>query len=1018
MLEWTGERFLPWIEGAQIHYEHIHRYAFATQFVKGKKVIDLACGEGYGTYLLAKEAEYVVGVEIDEQTVRHASSRYLRDNLEFIKGSILDVPIEGEGKFDVAVCFEGIEHIAEHDKLLSEVKRLLKNDGLFIVSTPNKAVYTDAADYHNPFHVKELYVDEFRSLLRRYFKHARMWGQRIYTGSNMWSIRPHKSRGYMEAVIKKGDREFYFGERTSKEPVYFIALASNASLEPSTSITDSWLADASNAFFNDYERRLAELSSSVQAKDSQITNLEASLQGKVSQISNLEMQLQQIQWGIVIQLVSRYQRVVEKLLRQGTRRRYYYELGLTGIRVILNEGWQSFFRKVEIWFRLRKTVPRQQAYRLSKFDSSISRKEAKGLRFPQPSQSPEVSIIIPAYNKLVYTLNCLKSICQNTDGDYEVIVVDDASGDDTYPVLSKIENLRLLKNKRNAGFIESCNRGAKTSKGKYILFLNNDTMVTKGWLPPLLEIIKREDVGAVGSKLVYPDGTLQEAGGIIWNDGSGWNYGRGDDPEKPEYNYVREVDYCSGASLLVKRELLEKIGGFDERFKPGYYEDTDLCFSIRNLGYKVLYQPMSVVVHAEGTTCGTDIFSDIKKYQEINRPKFLEKWSDVLQRYHYYPGTENIFLARTRLPGNTILVIDAYVPTYDKDAGSLRMFSMLKILVELGNKVTFIGDNLLRMEPYTQELQQKGIEVIYAPYIHSVEEYLAKYGKLFDIVILSRAHIAANHISSVKRYCDKAEIVFDTVDLQFLRESRRAEVENSKKVLEEAGKLKRLEFRLARMSDITFVVSPVEKEIMLTEDPSLRIEVVSTIHQITQPQRSFSERRDIMFVGGFAHQPNIDAVEWFVREIFPLIKEKIPAIKFYVVGSEPPREITRLNSNDIIITGYVKDLAPYFENCKLSVSPLRYGAGVKGKINHSMSYGLPVVTTSIGAEGIELIDGENALIANDPEEFARKVILLYKDEEMWHKLSTNSLENVRNNYLYDVIKNKLKSVLDNFNSPK
>jgi glycosyltransferase involved in cell wall biosynthesis len=283
---------------------------------------------------------------------------------------------------------------------------------------------------------------------------------------------------------------------------------------------------------------------------------------------------------------------------------------------------------------------------------------------------------------------------------------------------------------------------------------------------------------------------------------------------------------------------------------------------------------------------------------------------------------------------------------------------------------------------------------------------------------LSRAHIAANHISSVKRYCDKAEIVFDTVDLQFLRESRRAEVENSKKVLEEAGKLKRLEFRLARMSDITFVVSPVEKEIMLTEDPSLRIEVVSTIHQITQPQRSFSERRDIMFVGGFAHQPNIDAVEWFVREIFPLIKEKIPAIKFYVVGSEPPREITRLNSNDIIITGYVKDLAPYFENCKLSVSPLRYGAGVKGKINHSMSYGLPVVTTSIGAEGIELIDGENALIANDPEEFARKVILLYKDEEMWHKLSTNSLENVRNNYLYDVIKNKLKSVLDNFNSPK
>jgi len=333
MLEWTGERFLPWIEGAQLHYEHLHRYAFAAQFVKGKKVLDLACGEGYGTYMLAREAEYVAGVEIDKPTVQHARSRYIKDNLEFMEGSILAVPIEGEKKFDVVVCFEGIEHIAEHDKLLSEVKRLLKDDGLFIVSTPNKTVYTDVPDYHNPFHIKELHFDEFESLLRQYFAHMHIFGQRVYAGSNIWSIHQPKSCGYVETVVKKEDTEFYFTERTSKEPVYLIALASNASLKPPTSITDSWLTDASNAFFNDYERRLAELDHTLQDKAAQI---------------------QQIQHSIPMQFVNRYQRIAEKLLRPGTRRRRYYELGLTGIRVILNEGWRSFFRKVKARLSGRK----------------------------------------------------------------------------------------------------------------------------------------------------------------------------------------------------------------------------------------------------------------------------------------------------------------------------------------------------------------------------------------------------------------------------------------------------------------------------------------------------------------------------------------------------------------------------------------------------------------------------------------------------------------------------------------
>lgn len=634
--------------------------------------------------------------------------------------------------------------------------------------------------------------------------------------------------------------------------------------------------------------------------------------------------------------------------------------------------------------------------------------------FPVPSKKPEVSIVVPAYNNWKYTLNCLKSIAKNTDGGYEVVVVDDASNDETAEVLSEVKNLHLVTNKQNAGFLESCNRGARASKGKYILFLNNDTMVTKGWLPPLLELIKRADVGIVGSKLVYPGGTLQEAGGIIWNDGSGWNYGRGDDSDKPEYNYVREVDYCSGASLAVKRELFEKIGGFDERFKPGYYEDADLCFAIRNLGYRVMYQPMSVIVHFEGVSCGTDTSSGIKKYQEINKPKFVEKWSPVLQKHHYPPVAENAFLARDRVSGKRILVIDSYVPTYDKDAGSFDMLSMLKILVELGNKVTFIGDNLLRLEPYTQGLQQKGIEVIYTPYVFSVEDYIKKCGRFFDVVILSRANIAMKHFASIKRDCIRAKVVYDTVDLHYLRQSRQASIENDEKLLKQAEETKANELYLAKNSDITFVVSSVEKEILLKEDPSLNVEVIiRSVHSATMPQKSFSERKDILFIGGFFHLPNVDAVVYFVKEIFPLVKQRMPDVRFYIVGSNPPKEVLSLQSDAVMVTGYVEDVAPYFENCKVFVAPLRYGAGVKGKILLSMSYGMPVVTTSIGSEGIGLVDGQNVLVADDPQEFAQKVILLCNEEELWSKLSRNSLEHIRRCFSYEMAREQFKELMKN-----
>ena len=710
-----------------------------------------------------------------------------------------------------------------------------------------------------------------------------------------------------------------------------------------------------------------------------------------------------------------YQKVTEKLLGRGTVRRYYYELGLAGIRVIRNEGWRSFFKKARYWLAHRPAAIRRPRYKLPKFNARISKKETDNLIFPVPSGKPEVSIVIPAYNKWKYTLNCLKSISENTAGDYEVVVIDDASTDETATGLSNVKNLNLVRNEQNMGFLESCNRGARASKGKYILFLNNDTMVTKGWLPPLLEIMERDDVGAVGSKLVYRGRTLQEAGGIIWNDGTGWNYGRGDDPMEPEYSYVREVDYCSGACLLVRRELFEKVGGFDERFKPAYCEDTDLCFSLRNLGYKVMYQPMSVVVHFEGVTCGTDISRGIKRYQEINRQKFVEKWSMVLQKYHYPPVDENAFLARDRVSGKRMLVIDHLVPTYDQDAGSESTFNILKLLSELGHKVTFIGDNLISTQPYTTALQQNGIEVIYGPYVPSIEEYIKRHGRYFDVVILCRPHIAIKHMNSIKRNCDRAKIIYDTKDLVYIRESRRAEVENSEKVRKLAEESKKTEFYLAENTDMTWVVSPEEKKILLKENPRLNVEVLRHVLPIIrQPKKPFSERKDLLYVGGFNHIPNVDGVIYFVKEIFPHVKERLPGVRLYIVGSNPPHEVSSLQSSDIIVTGFVKDMAPYFENCRVFVVPLRYGAGIKGKVIHSMMRGLPVVATPIGAEGIieEVEEGKDILVADTKEDFVEKVVSLYTDEKLWNVLSESPLHYVEKNYSYAASRIRLKEILE------
>ncbi len=693
---------------------------------------------------------------------------------------------------------------------------------------------------------------------------------------------------------------------------------------------------------------------------------------------------------------------------------------------------------------LEKIVDAYSQWRASHPEIATIEDEIKALQFPTTSKSPgtdsekttqtfdavgppvasvpiesihfpaheevEVSIIIPVFNQFQFTHACLASLQTVEERSrFEVIVVDDCSTDETAELVPRMEGVVYLRNETNSGFVASCNRGAENARGEYLFFLNNDTIVKPDWLAASLDTFAEEPrAGIVGSKLVYADGRLQEAGGIIWRNASGWNYGKFDDPEKPEYNYLREVDYCSAAALMIPKSLFEKLGGFDPKYAPAYYEDTDLSFKVRKDGYKVLYQPMSEIIHYEGATGGTDLSTGTKKHQDINRSTFAETWAaELMER----PATGDLTVLDQPSPGRkNILVIDHHLPMPDRDSGSLRMFQILKILRALGHRVTFIPDNLANISPYAGELQKRGIEVVYHPYIKKVRDYLTAHGSRFDAVVLSRCDFARKHIADVRMHAPQSRIIFDTVDLHFLRENRGAELTNDPELRQKAQEKQQIEYDLMNQVDETWVVSNAEHQMLKEKWADKSIEVVSNIVDVPGSATPFSLRRDFLFIGGFQHPPNIDAVLFFMEKIYPLVRERLSDAKFYIIGDKAPPEVVALATENVIVTGLQRDVRPFFDSVKLSVAPLRWGAGVKGKINQSMGFGVPVVATSLAVEGMEVIDHKDILVADEPEDFTRALIELYDSDELWEKLSLNGIKKTKALYSTAAARKKLKAL--------
>ncbi len=994
-------------------YELLHRYLWIRDAAAERRVLDLGGAEGVGHAVLADAA-----------------------------GSLLvgpgDLSTSADGSLDLVVAFKTVGFAEGFEHLVRSAARVLTADGLLVVDVSDPGVHDGTTPPDRPASA------ECVEILERHFANVDVFGQRPSSGSVIEAMEASEGPASFFAVgcDETGAWQEVGGPG---EPVSLIAVAGPAGLRGPgarsvlsddglgllrevTAATDARVAALELAAAAEQRRADAARRHVLAAEEDVLRALEqveaerrARIAGERRQAEAMAEAADQarveavVGWARELDLAGQEVRAVHE---QRERERAEYEAATQWQRQELQRisesvTWRAFMKARGKLYSALGGRDSRPARVLSAGLRGVGRLATarKERRAPAPVpvvvevpaeetpvrtivfpvfDDPVVSIVIPVYDDAELTERCLRAILHATDDvPYEVIVVDDGTDADVQRLLDGLEGAVVLRNDENLGYLRTVNRGAAHASGEHLLHLNNDTEPQPGWLGPLVSRLEgAADVGVVVPKLLFPDGRLQEAGSIVWSDGNAWNYGHGEPETACAYNFVREVDYGSAAAMLVRGELWRALGGFDERFAPGYYEDVDLCFSARQHGFRVLYEPTSRVVHVQGGSMGTDLEVGGKRHQVLNRAAFADKWASELADHEHGPGPDRgrVAIAADRGAGDRVLVVDHAVPQPDQDAGSLRMFHLVENLVRLGHRVTFLPDNFAAPAPHTARLQALGVEVLYGE-LHLTAR-LAGIAPETRLAILSRPYVASRYLHLVREFLPGAMVAYDTVDLHYLRERRRAELEGNPN-LAKSDSFRELELGLARGCDVTLTVSEQEAEQLRSDAEGVDVAVVPLANRVWERPPSREERHGLLFIGNFVHPPNVDAVEFLVGRVMPIVWARVPDVRLVVAGGNVPPVIRSLASTQVEITGWVEDLDPLVGQSVAMVAPLRYGAGVKGKVAQALASGLPVVTTPIGAEGLGAEVGSDLLVGATAQELAEAVIEVLHDRELWARLSGN-----------------------------
>lgn len=671
----------------------------------------------------------------------------------------------------------------------------------------------------------------------------------------------------------------------------------------------------------------------------------------------------------------------------------------------------------------------------------------------------KISIIIPIYNALDDVKILLKSLLTNFNFNIgEIILVNDCSLAETTDYLNDFAkehtNFKLITNEENLGFVKSCNKGMKASTGDIVVLLNSDTKIPSEFCERIIKCFETNQKVGVASPIsshswlfyisLPKNLTLEQMNERLRKN------------HKCTYPLIHAAE---GFCFCIRKQVIEQQGYLDEIYGKGYHEEVDFAYRAITNGWQNVLIDDLYVYHKRHASFGiserekqlqkndaiylsrwggfkekyekehnlknpinkikremfpfktffSNLFSIKNSYDKrhkivtilgvkvkinallINKGKLKRQWQEYFNEFSQNKEA-------------TILIIDQRIPEFDKSAGARSTLHIIQTYKELGLNICFLPDNFDPIEPYSQQLRDLGIKLLTDINIDSEKIFklwLKNYAKNIDYIFLSRPMVCKKYLKEIKKY-KNIKILYYGQDLHFLREQRTYEITKNIEHLETSKRLKKIEYEIIQNADVSYFPSVVEKDLLKKDFPAKDIEVIPVYAYATDnlpaPQK-FEDRKDILFVGGFLHAPNADGLQWFVKEIFPQIVKVIPDIKLNVAGSNVTDEIRQLESTNINILGFVSDeeLQYLYKTTRVVVAPLRYGAGMKGKVIEALYNQIPIITTDIGAEGIENLNNAIA-IANEPDGFAHKLIELYSNKDKNEYAANNSLSIIKNQF--------------------